>query len=164
MAQYEFVTTWHLDAPPSRVWVAIVDTASWPRWWPSVRRVDLLRMGDETGVGTVNRYEFRGRLPYTLAFEVRTTTVDPPRALDGVASGELRGIGQWRLAPEGDGTVVTYRWAVETTQWWMNILAPLLRPVFVANHDYVMTSGEQGLRHYLATPSASGDSADSASH
>ena len=159
MADYEFVTTWHLDAPPGEVFAVIVDAPHWPEWWPSVRSVRQIEAGDANGIGTIHRYEFEGWLPYTLIFDVRATVIDPPRALDGIASGELEGIGQWRLEPDGGGTVVTYRWAVATTRWWMNVLSPVLRPVFVANHGTVMRSGEQGLRRTLASRSMTGSSA-----
>lgn len=42
-----------------------------------------------------------------------------------------------------------YEWDVRTTQWWMNALAPLARPVFAWNHDYVMRQGGEGLRRRL---------------
>ena len=38
---------------------------------------------------------------------------------------------------------------MRTTQWWMNLLAPVARPVFKANHDYVMRNGGEGIAKLL---------------
>ena len=42
-------------------------------------------------------------------------------------------------------TAVTYEWNVSTTKTWMNLLAPVARPVFAYNHDMVMRWGGEGL-------------------
>jgi hypothetical protein len=48
-------------------------------------------------------------------------------------------------------TAVTYEWNVRTTKAWMNALAPVARPVFAFNHDYVMRRGGEGLRDRMRT-------------
>src|SRR5688500_11249101 len=45
MAQYSFVTTWHLAAPAERVWGAIYDIGRWPEWWRYVARATQLAPG-----------------------------------------------------------------------------------------------------------------------
>jgi hypothetical protein len=45
----------------------------------------------------------------------------------------------------GRDTAVTYGWNVRTTKAWMGALSPLARPVFAANHDWVMRRGGEGL-------------------
>jgi hypothetical protein len=149
MADYEFVTEWRIEAPVDAVWAAIFDSLRWPEWWRAVRRVEELLPGDADGIGNVRRYTFRSVLPYNLVFDMRTTRLEPLRALDGTASGELAGEGRWRLTADAGGTLVRYEWDVSTTQAWMNLLAPLARPVFTWNHEVVMRQGEAGLRRYL---------------
>ena len=51
---------------------------------------------------------------------------------------------------KGGQTVVTYDWLVETTSRWMNLVAPVARPVFRWNHDAVMRSGGRGLARRMA--------------
>ena len=63
----------------------------------------------------------------------------------GTASGELQGTGRWRLFEQDGVTAVLYEWNVSTTKPWMNLLAPVARPVFAWNHDVVMGWGGQGL-------------------
>ena len=147
--QYQFVTNWRLEAPIEDVWAAIADSLRWPEWWPGVTSVVDITPGRADGIGLVRRYTFRSVLPYNLVFDVRTTRVEAPTALDGEASGELVGTGRWLLRSRNQATLVRYIWEVDTAKRWMNALAPLLRPLFVWNHHAIMRAGEAGLRRHL---------------
>ena len=149
MADYAFLTTWLLDAPRERVWAAIHDQASWPSWWRGVEEAVELRPGDADGVGSVSRMVWKSALPYRVSFEVTTTRVEFPTVLEGQAAGELDGVGRWRLYEQEGVTAVLYEWNVATTRPWMNRLAPLLRPVFEWNHDWVMARGGEGIAALL---------------
>jgi len=149
MPDYSFITQWWLDAPIDAVWKAIQESERWPDWWKSVADVRVISSGDERGVGAIRRFTWRGRLPYTLTFDMRVTKIEPPILLEGIASGDLAGEGRWRLAPEDSGTAVRYDWKVRANKVWMRLFAPILRPVFSWNHDAVMKNGEIGLRRLL---------------
>ncbi len=149
MARYRFLTTWLIEAERERIWDVIYESETWPQWWPGVIHTERLAEGDEEGVGQIGRYTWRSRLPYELVFEMRTTRVERPHLLEGEASGELAGTGRWRLFEQDGATAVLYEWDVETTRPWMNLLAPLARPVFAWNHDYVMRNGGRGLARRL---------------
>ena len=149
MADYQFVTLWRLRAPVDAVWQAIVESEKWPSWWKGVVLVEELAPGDASGVGGKRRYVWRSKLPYTLAFDMEVMRVEPTSLLEGRASGELEGSGVWELSEAEGVTTVHYTWRVKTTRAWMNLLAPLLRPVFVWNHDYVMKAGAEGLARLL---------------
>ena len=149
MAEYRFLTTWLIEAERERVWDAIYDSERWPEWWHGVEEASRIAGGDERGIGQVGSYVWRSRLPYPVRFQITTTRVDPPRLLEGDAVGELEGTGRWRLFSEGGVTAVLYEWNVATTKAWMNLLAPLARPVFQWNHDWVMRNGATGLARLL---------------
>jgi uncharacterized protein YndB with AHSA1/START domain len=152
VARYRFLTTWLVEAPPEPIFEALHDSERWPQWWRGVRDVTKLEEGEPggDGVGSLGRYVWRSRLPYDLVFEMRITRVERPWLLEGRAVGELAGRGTWRLYPGRDGsTAVTYEWDVETTKPWMNLLAPLARPVFAWNHNVVMLHGGEGLARLL---------------
>ena len=51
-------------------------------------------------------------------------------------------------------TAVLYEWNVATTKPWMNRLAPLLRPAFEWNHDWVMARGGEGMAAPARLPPA----------
>jgi hypothetical protein len=149
LAEYRFLTTWLVQAERDRVWDAIYESERWPGWWKGVLEAEKLEEGDEAGVGQYGRYVWKARLPYRLEFFVRTTRVEKPHLLEGDASGELAGIGRWRLFEHAGVTAVLYEWNVRTTRAWMNFFAPFARPIFAVNHDYVMRNGGHGLAKLL---------------
>lgn len=149
MASYEFLTTWVLDAPREEVWDAIWDSERWPEWWPGVVEAVELDPGTPCGIGRRGRYAWRSRIPYPVRFEVVSTLVERPQALEGEAQGDLEGTGAWSFEDSEGATTATYAWNVRTTKPWMNAVAPLARPVFRWNHDYVMRRGGTGLAQLL---------------
>lgn len=151
MADYAFLTTWLLDSPRKPVWDAIHDQKGWPSWWRGVESVEELRGGNEVddGVGSISRMVWKSLLPYRVSFEVTTTRVEYPVLMEGHAVGELEGVGRWRLYEQDGITAVLYEWNVATTKPWMNRLAPLLRPAFEWNHDWVMARGGEGIARLL---------------
>jgi hypothetical protein len=147
-AAYRFLTTWVVDAPCGDVWDAIYAIERWPEWWRGVQVVEKLEDGDEDGIGSVFRHRWRSVLPYTVRFDMKTTRIERPRLLEAEARGELEGVGRWRIY-DGAGTAVTYEWAVRTTRPWMNLLAPVGRPIFVWSHNVVMRWGGEDLARLL---------------
>ena len=145
MADYHFVSIWQIQAPIELVWEEISHAERWPSWWKYVVGVDELEPGAADGVGKHLRLLFRTRLPYTLGFDVRVTRVQPPSELEAEATGELQGTGRWTLTSADGGTLVRYNWDIRTTRRWMNLLAPVARPVFSWNHDKLMREGGQSL-------------------
>lgn len=146
---FELTSEWRLAAPVEKVWDEIVAVENWPAWWPAVKRVELLEPGDANGVGALRRLTWRTALPYDLAFETRTVTVERLRLIVGRASGELDGSGTWTFRTEGADTLLRYDWRVAVTKPWMRVMAPVLRPVFAWNHNKVMGWGETGIRARL---------------
>lgn len=152
MAAYEFLTTWCLDdVPAERAFGVLRDAASYPQWWGGVKHTEVLERGDSNGLGELARFAWRSLLPYTLTFDLRVTRVERPHLIEGRATGELEGIGTWRLY-EGPGLAVVYDWRVRTTKPWMNIFGPIARPAFAWNHDLVMRQGARGFANLLGAP------------
>jgi carbon monoxide dehydrogenase subunit G len=152
MADYHYVSTWQLQAPIERVWTAISELEHLPAWYPAVEEVQTLAPGDEQGVGSRVGYLIKGRLPMRLAFEATIVRVVPPRELELRAEGELAGTGRWLLDQQGDTTTVRYLWDVRTTKPWMNLVAPVARPLFTWNSKGVMLEAGQGLARFLEVP------------
>ena len=149
MSEYAFLTRWRFQAPIDAVWAQLAAPEDWPRWWRGVEKVELLEPGDGDDVGSLRRYTWKSKLPYRLAFELRSTGIERPRLMEGRAQGELEGVGRWELREEGDWTAVDYHWRVRATKRWMRALAPLLKPAFAWNHDVVMRWGGEGLARRL---------------
>jgi len=149
VSDYSFVTIWEISSTPKNVWDELYHSENWPSWWKGVLSVDKLSSGDENGVGSVSRYTWQSRLPYKLTFDMRATKVEPMSVLAGVASGDLDGNGIWHFSTKGPVTVARYEWNVQTTKWWMNLLAPIARPLFKWNHNVIMNWGAEGLAKRL---------------
>jgi uncharacterized protein YndB with AHSA1/START domain len=152
MADYHYISTWQLQAPIERVWLAISDLERLPAWYPAVQQVQTLAAGDADGVGSRVRYLIKGRLPMRLAFEATIARVVPPRELELRAEGELAGTGRWELEQRGEVTSVRYTWDVRTTKAWMNLAAPVARPLFTWNTRGVLLEAGQGLARFLQVP------------
>ena len=148
-ARYALMTEWVLAAPVQRVFDALEAPREWPHWWPYLQDVALVSPGDARGTGAVWRYTWSSRLPYRLTFDMTTTASRRPELIEATASGELRGTGRWRLSRDGNASRVSYEWVVAIGKPWMNLLAPLLAPVFRWNHDQVMAAGGRGLARHL---------------
>lgn len=148
--EFHLVTQWLLDASAEDVWQVLSTPEDWPGWWPSVKRVELLRAGDENGIGAVRRMTWSTALPYDLTFDMETVRAEPFSIIEGRAMGELDGIGRWTLTPRGAQCEVRYDWIVKVTKPWMVRLAFILKPVFSWNHSVVMERGRRGLAGKLA--------------
>jgi uncharacterized protein YndB with AHSA1/START domain len=149
MPSYEFITVWRVKAPLEMVWNEIYYSEKWPEWWRGVEEVTELKKGDDLGVGSIRRYTWKSTLPYRLRFDVETVRVEPMTVIEGIARGELSGRGVWNIKVEGEYVTASYDWQVDTTKAWMNLIAPLARPLFKWNHDIVMSWGAEGLARRL---------------
>ncbi len=161
MANYDFMTRWQLAAPMEEVYRAIGQPLHWPHWWQGLSRVEELGLcnkrgkvqgneqGNEQGTGRVYRYHWRSPLGYPLCFDIRVTRLYAPWLIVGQASGDVEGWGCWQLTETAGVTRVKYRWRVRTTRRWMNLTAPLVRPLFVWSHDAMMHNGALGLSRWL---------------
>jgi len=147
--QYQLTTQCKIDAPLGAVWDAILRVEAWPNWWSGIERVVTLEQGDPSGLGWRRRCTCKSILPYRLTFVTRVIRVEPLRLVEVRVDGELEGKGCCNLTRCGESTVVRYDWHVRTTRWWMNILAPLAKPLFRWNHDAIMQAGGAGLERHL---------------
>jgi len=149
LAEYHLLTIWRIEAPLERVYGAIHNSLHWPDWWVGAEKVEQMASGDSNGINNIRRYSWRGELPYPVVFEVRATRIEKLVAIEGTAHGDLEGVGRWRFSRKGVVSIVHYEWHVRSTKWWMNIVAPLARSMFIRNHTLVMTQGGEGLARLL---------------
>jgi len=149
---YSFITTWKIKAPLAEVWDILYRQEEWPGWWKGVKNVVPLEPGDNNNIGKKMRYTWKSLLPYSLSFDMKSKKIIPLTLMEGVAEGELEGVGRWFFTEANGITVVKYTWDVNTTKKWMNALAPVLKPVFKWNHDIIMRWGAEGLSKKLNAP------------
>jgi uncharacterized membrane protein len=149
MASFKFVTLWQFQSPLQPVWDMIYDAEKWPTWWKGVEQVVVVKRGGPDKVGTVSKQVWKSALPYKLRFDIEITKVEPLKRIEVSSDGELKGIGIMTFSTEQDDVIVRFDWMVDTTEWWMNLIAPLARPVFMWNHGVIMDWGAQCLAEKL---------------
>ena len=152
MTDYRFLTVWWTPAVTDRVWETLADYANWPVWWRGIQNVEVLRRGDESGVGAILRQQWRSRVPYTLVFDLEMLRIEGGSLLDGRASGDLEGTCRWTLTPINGGTELRFDVDVRTGRWWMNLPIPLAPRVVRASFETIMGWGREGLARTLGAP------------
>ena len=153
--EFEIPTSWRVRGVVADVYDILSKPLDFVRWWPEVYlAVREVRPGDANGVGRVLDLHTKGWLPYRLSWQAEVLAVEPRRAMSIRARGDLDGRGEWQFAQHGDYVNVRYAWTVIVTKPWMVALAPLLKPVFVANHVWAMRRGLDGLERELARRAA----------
>ena len=105
--------------------------------------------GDQDGIGSLYRHTWRTRLPYNLVFDLRTARLERPHLIEATTAGELEGTGRWQLSSTPARTRAVNEWRVRTAKSWMNLVAPIARPVFAWNHAALMRSGRLDLQRLL---------------
>lgn len=141
---YVFRSEWHLAAPPDDVYVALEELRGYPDWWPEIRRVTQL---DERTA----EVHCKATLPYELVFVTSQIRRDREAGvLEASLRGDLDGFSRWTITADGSGTLAVFDEEVTAAKRLLQVLAPVARPVFRANHELMMRHGQRGLRTYLA--------------
>jgi hypothetical protein len=144
MHDYWFRSEWSLRAATGRVFDALVDLSSWPRWWPDVRTVR--EIDDETAEMTC-----RATLPYALTFRLRRAVQDERSGRLRVdMTGDLEGYTEGLVVRQDAGARLAIDQRVVVTKPLLRVFAPVARPLFKVNHALMMRRGQLGLRAYLA--------------
>jgi uncharacterized protein YndB with AHSA1/START domain len=148
LIKYFFKTVWHFDAPPEKVWELIKDARSMPEWWPGVKRFEILSKERELQPSCLIQASVKG-LTGDLNFELEVSKAVPCHEIVMLSRGDLMGQGVWTLTPDNGKTISTYIWEVTTTGKLMNAIGSVCKPVFIWNHNRVMTAGFKALKKRL---------------
>ena len=145
-AHYRFRSVWRIDASPDRVFEALHDLASYPKWWPEVKRASEISDG-------FFELEVRSRLPYSLRFTSRRKRDDRAAGvLVADLRGDLEGYTSWTIVGAAGATEAIFDEEVDTNRTSLNVLAPMARPAFRYNHEVMMRHGSEGLNSYVDVP------------
>lgn len=141
---YRFRSLWSVRAATSRVFDALVDLTSYPRWWPDIRAVD--RVDEDTA-----EVVCRAVLPYALTFRLHRAVEDPAGGRLRVdMTGDLEGYVHGEVAEHREaGALLAISQRVVVAKPLLRTLAPVARPLFRANHAVMMRRGQRGFRAYL---------------
>jgi uncharacterized protein YndB with AHSA1/START domain len=145
-AEYVFIDEWDVDAPQERVFAALADARTYPRWWTPTYQASEADGPPE--VGRASRQRFKGRLPYTLTTLSRIVRLEPPVEFEVEVEGDLRGRGVWTLTARDGGVHVRFDWRVYADRPFLRRLTPVLRPLFRWNHNVAIRQARAGLEPY----------------
>lgn len=149
-SDYHFITHWRVQGTLAEVTQILSAATELPRWWPAVYlEVQEVAPGDANGIGRVISLYTKGWLPYTLRWQFQVTEVTST-GFTLQAEGDFVGRGIWTFAPDGDWTNITYDWKIQATKPLLRRLSFLLKPLFSANHEWAMRTGEESLKLELA--------------
>lgn len=150
LTEYRFESLWKLPAggdpavTAERVYQALHDIVTYPQWWPQIRTVH--RTGDTTGTVSV-----RSALPYTLTLDLAAKRQDPvARVLAADVAGDLTGLCGWRVVTSKSLVLAKFTGLMDVNTPFLKRTGSVLRPVLKANHRWMMSAGERGLRAHLA--------------
>lgn len=149
LSEFNLVTIWRIGSGLVPVWEAVCRSQHWPQWWRGLERVVELEKGGEDGLGRLQRFVWRGALPYCLTTDIRTVGLEPFRSITGQASGDVEGAGVWRFEAVGGLTVVRHEWRVRPAVLWLKVLSAIARPGVCWNHGKIMEWGGHGLARRL---------------
>jgi uncharacterized protein YndB with AHSA1/START domain len=132
----KFVRSRRIQAPPERIWPLVDDVTSWPRWFTEAEGAQIVS-GD--GLGRHQRMSGHARGKATEIDSV-VTAYEPPHRLrwhheaervDGQPGSVVFAVdatAEVTIAPDGDGSVVTYRLLAEpgslVNTFLLRVMAP----------------------------------------
>jgi uncharacterized protein YndB with AHSA1/START domain len=151
--QYRFLDKWYIPHPIDVVFEELMQAEDYPKWWGEAwKRVTAIGDARAGTVGARSEVIAGGFLPYTIKLELEVTRVERPQLISVVSSGDLEGTGTWRLHEFDGGTAVSYDWRVQAGKPLIRRFSPVVKPLFRANHTWVMRHGQADLKRWLADP------------
>jgi carbon monoxide dehydrogenase subunit G len=104
-----------IDRPPEQVFAFLADPANDRRWRPGVKEMSALGAPMR---GVRVRQIVAGPGGRSIAADIEIDAYDPPtRYAFHAVAGPVRPTGEYRLAPSGDGTALTFSLDAEVGGW-----------------------------------------------
>lgn len=147
---YHVTTTWEVEGSLDEVVAILREPATLTRWWPAAFLAVEEAASPAGRRGSAGRVLSKGWLPYTLCFEFDTIEqTDAPGVVVRV-TGDFEGRCVCTVADRGSRLTIVFDWEVRVHKPVIRRCSWLLRPVFIANHLWVMARGLESLRLELA--------------
>lgn len=149
--EYHFITHWRIKSSTAEVYEILSDPLRYSEWWRGVYlRTNELEAGDEDGINQIINLEMRGWLPYTLRWQLKSTELRKPHGFTAESSGDFIGRGIWTFGQDGPWADIAFDWKIRAEKAFLRHFSWLLKPLFIANHNWVMNKWEESLKLELA--------------
>ena len=99
-------------ATPAEIYAIVTDFVAYPRLFPEIKGARVLSGAEAPAAGGTTRVEFRLQIVLPIRYVLDLSCNPTGLAIDWTfVEGEIvtDSVGSWRLAPEGEGTAMTYR-------------------------------------------------------
>jgi hypothetical protein len=148
---YHLVSNWRVLGTLEEVFDVIADASTLSKWWPAAfTEILVIEQGDENGNGSIVRMRTQGYLPYVLNWHLRVTDVVKPTKISFKVWGDFEGEGSWSFTESDAWCDVTFDWQITVKKGIVRYFSFLGRPIFISNHRWAMSRGEESLRLELA--------------
>jgi ribosome-associated toxin RatA of RatAB toxin-antitoxin module len=102
---------------PAEVYGIVTDFAAYPRLFPEIKQTRVVNSGAAAADGkVVTRVEFRAQVVMPVRYVLDLSCDPAAQAIDWTfVEGEIitNSVGSWRFSPDGDGTTIDYRVALD---------------------------------------------------
>ena len=144
------MTAWEVEAELEEVAAILREPASLARWWPAAFLTVEPVARPDGRPGSAGWVWSKGWLPYTLRFEFDVTELPGAPGVVVRVAGDFEGCCVCTVTARGPRLDIVFDWRVRVHKPVIRRWSWLLRPVFVANHLWVMARGLESLRLELA--------------
>ena len=104
-----------IDRPPDQVFAFFTDPANDPKWRPGVKEISA---SEAPRVGARIHQVVAGPGGRSIPADIEITGYEPPtRYAFKAIAGPARPVGEYRFAPSGTGTAVTFSLSAELGGW-----------------------------------------------
>lgn len=136
---FELVTERWLDARPEELTDVGLDPEQLDKWCSSVFMYgELVDRGAPDGLGMTMRLHVKGFLPHSFFIVVKIIDVVQHKYMRVSVTGDLEGIGDVTVVPDGDGCKWQLDWKMSITRGWMKPFGRVFHRLFLWNHKWAM--------------------------
>lgn len=142
---FTFDRTFTFAADRERLWAAVTDLDSFPRWWRWLRRFEP---DGPVAPGTTARCTVHGPTPWPLRFDVQVEEAVVGERIATVVRGDVEGPATLELVDAGGGcTAARLSWSLHLADPRLLRVARVSRPLMVWAHDRVVARGTRRFVH-----------------
>lgn len=146
MGSFHFVDRWTVEATAAEAVEVFADHAAAGRWWPSTFLVaEQVEPGQADGTGRTIRALTAGFLPYRLQVIIRLVEIRNDNRYTLAFSGDLTGLTQVTTAQRGELLDLFFESRLAPTKPVVRFLMPVFKPLYVWNHNWLMSRGERSI-------------------
>lgn len=151
LTQFDFIDRWTVKATAAEAVEVFADHADAGRWWPSTFLIaEQIEPGGADGTGRTIRALTAGFLPYRLQVLIRLVEIQGDNSYTLAFSGDLQGLTRVTTTQRGELLDLVFESHLAPAKPVVRYLMPVLKPLYICNHNWLMARGERSIRLEIA--------------